>query len=231
MKYENFTHTARQLQELRANSHVFTAIPGQHYAQFLTDISYQLLQKVCSMASQFAIPGPVNIYQKIGMVVLNYVRNLCSDWFGGSRLLMQSFRQWQLLVEPSPSIAIPQMPTQRTVTAQYEHPPEIYFLQGGKHQRKMKRVMRMRDKGEQKIDYHKWMQVIEEGRKRLDNWQIWQRTEEAAKKEVRRSDPMFTYVSPRGQPVRVQADLAAAVSGPVSVIWLTSCSVLMSQCA
>ncbi len=180
---------------------MFTAIPSQHYAQFLTDISYQLLKKVCSMAPQFAVPGPVNIYQKIGMVVLNYVRNLRSDWFSGSRQLSQSFRQWQLPVEPSPTIVVPQMPTQQTVTARYEHPPEIYFLQGGKHQRKMNWVMRTQDKGELKIDYHKRMQKIEEGRKRLDNWQIWRQTEEAVEKEVRHMDPMFAYVGPGGQPV------------------------------
>ncbi len=76
---------------LRADSHLLASIPNQHYAQFLTDISYPLLQKVRSMAPQFAVPGPVNMFQKIGMVVLNYVRNLRSDWFGGSRQLMQSF--------------------------------------------------------------------------------------------------------------------------------------------
>ncbi len=168
------------------------------------------------MAPQFVSPGPVNIYQKIGMVVLNYVRNLRSDWFGGSCQLAQSFRQWQLPVEPSPPVAIPQTPTQQAVATRFEHPPEIYFLQGGKHQRKMNRVLRTRDKGEQKVDYHKRMQVIEEGQKRLNNWQIWRQTEETAKKEARWSDPMLAYVGPRGQPVQVREDLVTAVSGPVS---------------
>ncbi len=93
-EYENFAYTARQLQELCTKSHMLDAIPSHHYAQFLTDISYRLLQKVCSLASQFASPGPVHIYQKIGMVILNYLRDLHSDWFGGAHQLAQSFQKW-----------------------------------------------------------------------------------------------------------------------------------------
>ncbi len=116
-EYENFAHTARQLQELRYNSPVLDAILTQHYAQFLTDISYHLLHKVCSLAPRFASPAPVHIYQQIGLVVLNYLANLCSDWFGGTLQLVDSFRQWQLPVQPSPPVTIPCMPTQQTVAA------------------------------------------------------------------------------------------------------------------
>ncbi len=198
LEYENFAHTARQLRELCSRSHMLDAIPNQHYAQFLTNISYRLLQKVCSLAPQFASPHPVHIYQKIGMVILNYLGDLRSDWFSGAHQLSDSFRQWQLPVEPSPPVAIPRTPTQRAVTARFEHSPEAYFMQGGIHRKKANRLMRMRGKREPRDDYHKRIKAVEEGRKWLKNWKAWRPSEEAAEKEARCTDPLFAYTDFEG---------------------------------
>ncbi len=77
-------------------------------------------------------------------------------------------RQWSpcqtMPVEPSLFVTIPQMPTQQVIAARSEHPPEAYFIQGGKHQKKVNWVMRTWGKGEPKHDYHKRKEV-KEGRK------------------------------------------------------------------
>ncbi len=177
--YENFAYTAERLRVLRIHSNLFLSIPNWHYEQFLTDISFPLLQTVCTLAPQFAILNqPIHIFQKIGLVVLNYVRNLRGDWFGGSRQLARSFRRWLLPIEPSPTVAIPRTPTQQAVAARFENPPEIYFLQGGHQQQITKHVMRKRDHGETRVDYRRRMDVIDAGRKRLEAWQIWRQDQE-----------------------------------------------------
>ncbi len=71
------------------------AIPEHYYSQFLNDISYRLMQKVCSLTPYFASPEPLHIYQKFGMVILDYLKDLRSNWFGGARQLKQSFDRWQ----------------------------------------------------------------------------------------------------------------------------------------
>ncbi len=133
-EYENFAYTARQLQELHTKSHMLNTIPDQHYAQFLNDISYHLLQKVCSLASLFTSPRPVHIYQKIGMVILDYLRDLRSDWFGGAHQLAQAFQGWHLPVELPPSVAasvaVPvaaSVPVLQT-SAQQEHQKKVDLM-------------------------------------------------------------------------------------------------------
>ncbi len=85
-------------------------IPEGYYAQFVNDISYRLMQKVCSLAPYFASPEPLHIYQKIGMVILDYLKDLRSDWFGSAHQLKQSFDRWhlsQMLPLAAASVAAP----------------------------------------------------------------------------------------------------------------------------
>ncbi len=57
-EYKNFAFTARQLRELCTELDMFDAIPEQHYPQFLNDISYRLMEKVCDLAFHFLSPAP-----------------------------------------------------------------------------------------------------------------------------------------------------------------------------
>ncbi len=169
------------------------AIPDQHYAQFPNDISHRLLQKVCSLASLFVSPRPVHIYQKIGMVILDYLRDLRSDGFGGAHQLAQAFQKWHLLVEPLPSVAAP-IAAPVAVSA-----PILQTPAQQEHQKKVDLMMKMHEKRESKVEHQKWVREVEEGRKRIRDWQEQRRSEEASERE--------------GQPMQVQMEVAAAASG------------------
>ncbi len=145
------------------------AIPNQHYEQFLNDISYRLLQKVCSLASLFASTEPVHIFQKIGIVILDYLRDLRSNWFGGANQLARAFQKWHLLVEQSPLFATPDA---ASAAASASAPQTSTQLE---HQKRVDLVMKTPAKRESKAEHQKQIRDVEEGRKQIRDWQLQRR--------------------------------------------------------
>ncbi len=90
---------------------------------------------------------------------------------------------------------------QQAVAARFANLPEAYTIQGGKQQKKADRIMKMQGKGEPKAEFKERIERVQEGRKRLRQWQAQRPAEEAAEEEAKRADPLLTYTDLEGWPV------------------------------
>ncbi len=158
-EYKNFLHAAEQLQLLRTKSDMLDAIPDGHYVQFLNDISYRLMQRVCSLESLFVSTEPVHMYQQIGVVILNYLKDLCSDWFGSADQLKQAFQKWNLVLVLQPDAALAAASTSAPLTpTQQEHRQKVALTTPAKQ--------------ESKAMHQKLARSVEQGRKQIRELQL-----------------------------------------------------------
>ncbi len=149
---------------------MFDAIPESYYVQFLNDISYRLMQRVCSLKAQFESTDPVHIFQHIGVVILDYLKDLRTDWFGGKDQLKEVLDKWNLVMVLNPDAAPAAVSASAPLTpAQQEHQQRVTLATPAKQ--------------ESKAEQQALAKSVEEGRKRVKELQLQRQARDAAEQQ------------------------------------------------